>query len=232
MTAALLTAVAVWWAVLPSPAARVTRVLAEPATPRRPDVALAAAIVTPVAGAVVMGLPWGPLVGAALAPVAHRAVGRLESSASRRRSAQIEAALPTALDLMVAALVAGRPTAVAFTLAAEATPDPLGGELAAVAQRLVIAADDESVWRTVLDDPVLAPVGRAFRRAATSGMPVAEIVAGVADELRRERVARLRELGQRVGVRTAAPLGICFLPAFFLIGIVPTLVATFSSLSW
>jgi pilus assembly protein TadC len=63
-------------------------------------------------------------------------------------------------------------------------------------------------------------------------MPVAEIVRGVADELRRERGARLRERSQRVGVRTAAPLGLCFLPAFFLIGIVPTVVATFSSLSW
>ncbi|MCL8253036.1 hypothetical protein AERO_16735 [Aeromicrobium fastidiosum] len=63
-------------------------------------------------------------------------------------------------------------------------------------------------------------------------MPVADVVRGVADELRRERVARLREHGQRVGVRTAAPLGLCFLPSFFLVGIVPTVVATFSSFSW
>jgi pilus assembly protein TadC len=88
------------------------------------------------------------------------------------------------------------------------------------------------VWDSVVADPALAPVGRAFRRASSSGMPVAEIVAGVADELRRERSARLRELGQRVGVRTAAPLGLCFLPAFFLIGIVPTLAATFTSFRW
>ena len=84
----------------------------------------------------------------------------------------------------------------------------------------------------VADDPGLATVGRAFRRAAASGMPVSDVVRGVVDELRRERAARLREHGQRVGVRTAAPLGLCFLPAFFLIGIVPTVVATFSSFSW
>jgi hypothetical protein len=31
-------------------------------------------------------------------------------------------------------------------------------------------------------------------------------------------------------VRTAAPLGACFLPAFLLLGVVPTVVATFVSL--
>jgi hypothetical protein len=232
MTSALLAAIAVWCAVPGAPHARARRILTDPAAPRRPDVALVAALLTPVAAVVLRGVRWGIVVGAALAPVVHRAVGRLESTAARRRAAQMEAALPAALDLTVAALLVGRPTVTAFALAAEATADPLGTELAAVAGRLEIAADPESVWQVVVADPALAPVGRAFRRAASSGMPVADIVAGVADELRRERVARLRELGQRVGVRTAAPLGLCFLPAFFLIGIVPTIVATFSSFSW
>lgn len=232
MTPAVLAAIAAWCAVPASPHGRARRVLMDPVAPRHLDVALAAAALTPVAAVVVLGPVWGLVVGAALAPVVHRAVGRLESTAARRRAARIEAALPSALDLMVAALVVGRPTVTAFALAAEATADPLGSELAVVAGRLAIAADPESVWEGVVADPALAPVGRAFRRAASSGMPVAEIVAGVADELRRERLARLRELGQRVGVRTAAPLGLCFLPAFFLIGIVPTIVATFSSFSW
>jgi Flp pilus assembly protein TadB len=232
MTAAALAAFAVWCGVPASARGRARRVLGDPAVPRRPDVALVAALLAPVAGVVVLGVPTGLVIGVVLAPVVHRAVGRMESTAARRRAARIEAALPGALDLMVAALVVGRPAVTAFALAAEATADPLGAELAAVAARLEIAADPESVWQGVVADPALAPVGRAFRRAASSGMPVAEIVSGVADELRRERTARLRELGQRVGVRTAAPLGLCFLPAFFLIGIVPTLVATFSSFSW
>jgi hypothetical protein len=42
----------------------------------------------------------------------------------------------------------------------------------------------------------------------------------------------LRERSRKVAVRTAAPLGACFLPAFFLIGIVPTVLATFRTFSW
>lgn len=130
---------------------------------------------------------------------------------------------------MVAALEVGRPPVSAFSLVADATPPPLGTELSLVAGRLGITADPQAVWRSLADDPALAALGRAFGRAQESGMPVAEIVAGVASELRRERVARRREQSRKVGVQTAAPLGACFLPAFFLIGIVPTLVASFSS---
>jgi Flp pilus assembly protein TadB len=232
MTPALLAALAVWCAVPPSARPRARRLLVAPDPPRRADPAVAAAVLVPVAAIVLLGVVWGAVLGAALAPVAHRWVGRLESSVSRRRASRIEADLPGALDLVVAALQVGRPPVTAFALAAEATADPLGAELSDVAGRLAMAADPESVWHSVAGDPALAPVGRAFRRAAASGMPVAEIVRGVADELRRDRGARLRERGQRVGVRTAAPLGLCFLPAFFLIGIVPTVVATFSSFSW
>lgn len=232
IAAAMLAASAAWCAVPGSSQGRARRVLMRPTAPRRIEVAVVAALCAPVAGIVLMGWTWGPVAGLGAAPLVHRAVSRLESTASRRRKARIEADLPTALDLMVAALSVGRPPVTAFALAADATPDPLGAELAVVAGRLAIAADPETVWHAVADDPALAPVGRAFRRASTSGMPVAEIVAGVAAELRRERAARLRELGQRVGVRTAAPLGLCFLPAFFLIGIVPTLVASFRTFSW
>ncbi len=234
MTASVLTAVAVWCLWPPSARQRARRILVASVDPavRRVDPAVVAATLAPVAGVVVMGPVWGLVVGAALAPLAYRAVGRLESSASRRRQARLLADLPMALDLIVAALVVGRPPVMAFTLAAEATSGPLGTELALVAGRLAIVADPMSVWQTLAADPALGPVGRAFRRAEASGMPVAQIVRGVADEVRRDRMARLRERSQRVGVHTAAPLGLCFLPAFFLVGIVPTVIASFSSFTF
>jgi Flp pilus assembly protein TadB len=234
MTAALLVAAATWWWVPPSPRVRARRVLSPPATAdaRRPDPALVASLLVPVAAAVVLGPVMGLAIGGALVPLVRRAVGRLESTASRRRAARVEADLPAALDLVVAALVAGRPPVTAFALVADATDGPLGEDLATIAARLAVAADPDAVWLGLADDPGLVAVARAFRRASASGMPVSDVVRGVADELRRERAARLRERSQRVGVRTAAPLGLCFLPAFFLIGIVPTIAATFSSFSW
>lgn len=230
--AAVLVVLAVWLLWPGSPSSRARRVLLVPEPPRRAEPAVVAAVLVPLASVVLVGLPWGLVVGVAVAPVAHRAVGRLESSSSRRRQARIEADLPMALDLVVAALGVGRPPVMAFSVAAEATTGPLAAELATIAGRLAMSADPQTVWQAVCDDPSLGPVGRAFRRATASGMPVAGIVEAVADELRRDRTARLRERGQRVGVRTAAPLGLCFLPAFFLIGVVPTVVASFSSFSW
>lgn len=232
MIPAVLAGLAVWCFVPGSTAARQRMLFGGQEAPSRVDPALAAALMTPLAATVALGLPLGPVIGFGLAPVVHRAVSRLENAAERRRKAQIAAQLPTALDLMVAALEVGRPPVRAFELAAEATAEPLGSELGLVAGRLAIAGDADAVWRTLAVDRSLAPMGRAFRRAAASGMPVAHVVAGVADDLRRDRRAARRERSSKVAVRTAAPLGACFLPAFFLIGIVPTIIATFRSFSF
>lgn len=231
MIPAWLAGLAIWCLIPSSTTARRQELFGRPTSGSRIDPAVMAAALTPVAAFVVLGLPLGPLLGVALAPVVHRSMSRLETASARRRSAQLTAQLPTALDLMVAALEVGRPPVTAFELAAAATADPLGVDLSLVAGRLAIAGDSEAVWRSLALDPSLAPVGRAFRRAAASGMPVAHVVSGVADELRRERRAARRERSRKVAVRTAAPLGACFLPAFFLIGIVPTIIATFRSFS-
>ena len=232
MIAATLLALAVWCAIPSSPVARQRALFAAPRHARRPDLAVVAAVAAPLAALLLLGWPTGALIGIAISPIAHGAVGRLESAASRQRSAAIAAQLPGALDLIVATLEVGRPPAVALSLAAEATVAPLGPELAQLSSRLTVAGDPIAVWTSVLGDAALAPVGRAFRRAEMSGMPVAQVISGVADELRRERRARRRDDSRKVAVRTAAPLGVCFLPAFFLIGIVPTIIGAFSSFTW
>lgn len=232
MISAVLTTLAVWCAIPASPVARHRGLFSMPRPSHRPSPAILAAVVTPLASLMLLGWPFGAVLGIALSPVAHGVVSRLESAASRERTAKITAQLPGALDLMVAALEAGRPPTVALGLAAEALHDPVGSELGQLASRLAISGDPIAVWSSVLDDPALAPVGRAFRRAETSGMPVAQVICGVADELRRERGACRREASRKVAVRTAAPLGVCFLPAFFLIGIVPTLMGAFRSFSF
>lgn len=232
MIAAILTTLAVWCAIPASPVSRQRALFDPPQLSSRPNPAAVAAVVTPVAALMLFGWPFGVVLGLALSPAAHGAVSRLESTASRERNAKITAQLPEALDLMVAALEAGRPPGEALGLAADATYDPLGSELGHLASRLTIAGDPLVVWSSVIDDPVLAPVGRAFRRAETSGMPVAQVISGVADELRRELRACRREASRKVAVRTAAPLGVCFLPAFFLIGIVPTILGAFRSFTF
>ncbi len=195
------------------------------------DPVLAVTVLVPLAAWVALGPVMGALVAVIATPAVRNVVGGLETAASRQRSARLADQLPTALDLMVATLDAGRPPATAFALVAEVTQPPLGDELTLVGSRLAVGGDPQAVWAHLAGNPVMGPLGRAFRRAATSGMPVARVVASVADEMRREQRAARRERSRRVGVRTAAPLGTCFLPAFFLVGIVPTIIGVVGTLS-
>lgn len=183
-----------------------------------------------LASITLLGTPTGILVAVVAAPLSARVVARLESGAARRRREVITRQIPAAVDLLIAVLDAGRPPVDAFVLVARATAAPLGPELALIASRLSVAGDEQSVWEGLQSKPEFAALGRSFRRASRSGMPVGRILGRLADELRRERRATSQERARSVAVATAAPLGLCFLPAFFLIGIVPTILGAFQSL--
>jgi pilus assembly protein TadC len=67
-------------------------------------------------------------------------------------------------------------------------------------------------------------------RSLDTGAPAAEALTRLADDLRRERRTLADQAARSVGVRAAAPLGLCFLPAFVLVGIVPSIVSAFGAL--
>lgn len=230
MISALCMSLAVFLAVPASPHARCRRVFSSgtPARNLSPSPAVTAMAIAVVGSLLLFGAPMGILVGAVAAPLAGRSVGRLESASTRRRRALIGRQLPGAVDLLIAVLDAGRPPVDAFDLVAGATSEPLGSELALIANRLSVAGDEQAVWEGL--KPEFASLGRSFRRAGRSGMPVGKVLLRLADELRREQRASGQERARSVAVATAAPLGACFLPAFFLIGILPTIFGTFRSL--
>ncbi|MGI9084570.1 MAG: type II secretion system F family protein [Aeromicrobium sp.] len=231
LAGAVCAALCVWCAVPARATSRCRRLFAERRDGPSFDPVLAVTVLVPMATLLLMGPLLGVLVALVATPAARSLVSGMDTAGSRRRASRLADQLPTALDLMVAALDAGRPPGTAFSLVAEVTPSPLGDELALVGARLAVGGDPHAVWAHLAGDHVLGPLGRAFRRAATSGMPVARVVGSVATEMRRERRAARRELSRRVGVRTAAPLGACFLPAFFLVGIVPTVIGVLDNLS-
>ncbi len=55
---------------------------------------------------------------------------------------------------------------------------------------------------------------------------------GSARTSRASHRAEIEDLARTVGVRAALPLGVCLLPAFLLIGIVPVVVASLAALGW
>lgn len=229
MTSALLAGLAVWCLVVPRASHRIPRP-ADDRPPRTVPAPVVAAALSPLLGGLLLGWPWGAGAGLAAAPLAARMLGRLESGASRRRAELVATQLPVVLDLVSISLQAGRPPTVALRLAADAAPHPLRADLSAVAHRLEVAGDVRTALAEVPDS--LVPLARALRRSEETGVPVAQVVDAVAVDLRRTQVAARREAARRVGVRATAPLGLCFLPAFFLIGIVPTVLALAGTLSF
>lgn len=182
------------------------------------------------AGAALVVEGWGGLVaGVVIGAGAWNVLGRVEPARRRvRERDRMVAALPLAADLLVAALEAGSPPVRAVEAVGSAVGGPLGRKLVAAGQAAQLG-DPTSGWRLLVDDPPVRPLGRALVASVsrgTSPVPVLERVAVDArDAARWAGEARARSLG----AKAAAPLGLCFLPAFVLVGIVP-IVATSGAL--
>jgi Flp pilus assembly protein TadB len=172
----------------------------------------------------------GVPAGVAGSIVAWRVLGKAESPAARRRRQELERDLPTAVHLLGACLEAGAATVTALEAVAAALPGAVADELRLVRHRLALGIDPVVVWRGLADNPQLRPLGRAMARAHQSGASVADLVAALALELAARSRAQTDALARSVEVRAAAPLGVCLLPAFLLLGVVPMVAGVFSAM--
>lgn len=182
---------------------------------------LLAVVATVTACAAVLGPPRGVLAGCVLGPASGYLVTRL---AARTVRGSPDRALALALDLVAVALRGGQPLSCALVVAAPAADPARAAELAQVAGLLRLGADPVEAWRTVADDDVLAPVAQAARRSAASGIRLARGMEQVAADVRAQSRAAAEARAHRAGVLAMAPLGLCFLPAFVCLGVVPVVV--------
>lgn len=179
-----------------------------------------------VSGAVLAVLLLVPgLAGAAVSVVVAALVWwrsrHWESAALRRRRAQLEEDLPHAVDLMVAALTAGAAPEEALDRVSRVMDHALSEELSAWASRLRLGADPVTVWSAMAGHPQLGRLGTSLRRSAESGAPVTASLTRLAQDLRAGRRADIRARVRQVEVKAAVPLGVCLLPSFILLGVVP-----------
>ena len=172
----------------------------------------------------------GLVAGGLAAGVAWVLIGRTEPADVRRRRRAAERDLPGLVQLLAAALETECGVAEALRLVCEACPGPASDALATVPPRLALGLPPDQAWRPVLVDPQLAPLGRALVRASRSGASVTQEVVRLADELGHRSRATVEERARGVGVQAAIPLGLCLLPSFVLIGVVPLAVSLLQSL--
>jgi len=168
----------------------------------------------------------GGVLGAVLAAVAlvalPRWLARQEPASTRLRREARAAELPLLLDVLAACLSVGATPASALATVARAAGPDLGADLDRACRALAAGASLDDVWRGLPGD--IEVVGRVLARSARSGAAAAPLLRSSAAELRADRRAARLDAARRLGVHAAAPLGLCFLPGFVLLGLVPVIV--------
>ena len=178
-------------------------------------------------------LPWQV---AGWRPTVRSRGGRLRPhvwGVGRRAEAARAQAVPTVelavvLDLLGTALSAG----AGVPRAIDATGRALGGSegrlLSSVGSALLLGAPWETAWAPA--PARFAPVAAALRPAWVHGAPPREALRVAGLQISQDADARARAEAARLGVRLVLPLGLCLLPAFVLIGLVPVMVSLGSGL--
>lgn len=195
---------------------------------RLPSSTVLAALSSALLALVFVPPPYALVAAPVVGVVAARVVGRLEPAAVRRRRAALEAGLPQVVDLMGVCLTAGRSPDGALRQVLGVVREPMRGELATYSRRLELGADPLAVWRSLSSHPQLGPLGRSLQRSAETGASVASAMTRLGDELHAGRRAAAETKARGIEVRASLPLGLCLLPAFVLIGIVPMVAGSVS----
>jgi Flp pilus assembly protein TadB len=180
--------------------------------------------------AFVSGAP-GLVAGVVVGVVVWVVLGRAETPAQRERRARVRAELPHVVGLLAAAVRGGLPPAEALAMVCVALPGPAADSLALLPPRVALGVDPAEVWRSLEADAVLAPLGRALGRSARTGEPVSEALDRLGNELAARARADTEDAARQVGVRAAVPLGLCLLPSFLLLGIVPVVAGLVTELA-
>lgn len=157
---------------------------------------------------------------------AHARVHTAGDSRARRvappRSSDALAVAST-FDVFAACLRSGMAVSTAAAAAASSAPGPLAAVLVRAADMLALGADPAAAW----SNPALRLDGhgeallRLARRSAASGAALAQGIADLADQSRGEAASAADARAQRASVLIAGPLGLCYLPAFVCLGIIP-----------
>jgi pilus assembly protein TadC len=127
-------------------------------------------------------------------------------------------------DLLGAALLAGEPVESALEVVAGAVATPWARPLLLRARAVLAGAAVETT------DGRSGTLLRALRRSGTSGAKLAAQLRLSADDLRAEEASAALERAVRVGVHGVLPLGLCCLPAFMLLAVVPLAAGLVSGL--
>jgi len=130
------------------------------------------------------------------------------------------------LELVAATLDAGSGIGRSLELVSACASTQYRESLRPVVSALAIGADWETAWRSsAVRLPEILELRDALGFAALTGAPSSAILYAQAARLRRERFRAAEKRAASLGVKLVVPLGLCSLPAFICLGVVPVLLA-------
>jgi len=178
------------------------------------------------AAAAIIGL--GGLLGIVVGAVS--AVGLVVTGRAQPAPTAVAEDVAIVLDLIAGCLSSGLSMPDAVEAAADAG-DPVTREAClTTARQLRRGADPYDAWAGWVADPSLAPAARVTMRTTATGAAVADDLSRTAARIRSQRRAARQERVQRAGVWVVVPLGLCFLPAFVLVAVVPLVLGLFAAM--
>lgn len=135
-------------------------------------------------------------------------------------------AIASSLEVFAACLTSGMAVATAAAATGPSSPRLLAGVLMRAADLLTLGADPATAWSDPdrSGDQRIEALLRLARRSASSGTALAQGVAELAEQSRLDARDAAQAAAERASVLIAGPLGLCYLPAFLCLGIVPVVV--------
>jgi pilus assembly protein TadC len=178
------------------------------------------------AGWALVGGLAGVVVGLAVAGGLWRWRGRQAARGGAEAYDPGEATrqLPLSADLVAACIAAGAGPVVAAQAVGEALGGPVGDALARGAAEVRLGGEPAEAWRRLAALPGAGALARLLERADVSGLPAATPVARLAADVRADWARTATARARRAAVMVTAPVGLCFLPAFITVGVLPVVI--------
>jgi Flp pilus assembly protein TadB len=209
--------------MLPRGRLRLPRAAQRQPSPERTRLLLSVLAGLAVAG--LIGTGWGLAAGVAAGVGTDRFLRGREPAEVRRERQEAHADLSLGADLLAAALRGGTAVDRSIGAVAEAIGGPLGDRLQRTARSLRLGAEPGEAWAHLTGVPQAERLIVAAVRSSASGGALAGALERLAGDLRADRAVAIEAAAQRAGVLIVLPLGLCFLPAFLLTGLMPTVIA-------
>ncbi|WP_410666609.1 type II secretion system F family protein [Amycolatopsis sp. cmx-4-68] len=170
------------------------------------------------------GLP-GVVVGALLTAAGWWAIRRTRGPRAPTLDLAARLRLAGTLDLLAACLGAGLPVPSALDAVSATAPPEAAAALRSTAGLLALGSRPDEAWAPVQAIPGLGELAAAAIRTSRSGAAFAAAAGDLAGRFREELATEAEERAERAGVALALPVGLCFLPAFFCLGVLPVVLA-------